>query len=225
MLEQSEVKTLNQLTLFAGASLASLTVLPGSDEAQKMTAISGRNIAALLERSSPLGSLARMFLESSQPFSTKCFLTWKTWTTRRGRLIFRLAPSMPHTGESEFSLLPTPTANDQRQRFNQSLSSGSAKRPNLAATAHFNLWPTPTVADIKTYWHHRRGGNPSLAGAVKMWPTQTVDAARNSTNPPSQADRHTSLPAQVGGTLNPEWVEWLMGFPIGWTDLDHSETP
>jgi len=23
----------------------------------------------------------------------------------------------------------------------------------------------------------------------------------------------------VGGTLNPTWVEWLMGFPEGWTDL------
>jgi hypothetical protein len=22
-----------------------------------------------------------------------------------------------------------------------------------------------------------------------------------------------------GGQLNPEWVEWLMGFPIGWTEL------
>ena len=22
------------------------------------------------------------------------------------------------------------------------------------------------------------------------------------------------------GTLNPAWVEWLMGFPSGWTDLD-----
>ena len=22
------------------------------------------------------------------------------------------------------------------------------------------------------------------------------------------------------GTLNPRWVEWLMGFPDGWTDLD-----
>lgn len=26
-----------------------------------------------------------------------------------------------------------------------------------------------------------------------------------------------SLPSQVGGKLNPEWVEWLMGWPIGWT--------
>jgi hypothetical protein len=22
----------------------------------------------------------------------------------------------------------------------------------------------------------------------------------------------------VTGELNPEWVEWLMGFPAGWTD-------
>jgi len=28
-----------------------------------------------------------------------------------------------------------------------------------------------------------------------------------------------------GGQLNPMWVEWLMGFPIGWTDLKDSETP
>jgi DNA (cytosine-5)-methyltransferase 1 len=22
-----------------------------------------------------------------------------------------------------------------------------------------------------------------------------------------------------GGKLNPTWVEWLMGWPLGWTDL------
>jgi len=27
------------------------------------------------------------------------------------------------------------------------------------------------------------------------------------------------------GALNPTWVEWLMGFPLGWTDLKPSETP
>jgi hypothetical protein len=24
----------------------------------------------------------------------------------------------------------------------------------------------------------------------------------------------------AGGRLNPTWVEWLMGWPIGWTDLE-----
>ena len=27
-----------------------------------------------------------------------------------------------------------------------------------------------------------------------------------------------------GGALNPTWVEWLMGYPLGWTDLSPSET-
>lgn len=30
----------------------------------------------------------------------------------------------------------------------------------------------------------------------------------------------TSLSTAIGGTPNPMWVEWLMGFPIGWTDLE-----
>jgi len=36
-----------------------------------------------------------------------------------------------------------------------------------------------------------------------------------------------SMKARNGndGYSNPEWVEWLMGFPIGWTDLEDSETP
>ena len=24
---------------------------------------------------------------------------------------------------------------------------------------------------------------------------------------------------EAGGQLNPDWVEWLMGWPVGWTDL------
>jgi DNA (cytosine-5)-methyltransferase 1 len=29
----------------------------------------------------------------------------------------------------------------------------------------------------------------------------------------------------AGGSLNPQWVEWLMGYPVGWTDLKDSATP
>lgn len=28
----------------------------------------------------------------------------------------------------------------------------------------------------------------------------------------------------AGGTLNPSWVEWLMGWPIEWTASDALET-
>lgn len=39
------------------------------------------------------------------------------------------------------------------------------------------------------------------------------------------AEERRSMAAGNGGQLNPMWVEWLMGFPLGWTDLNASETP
>ena len=38
-------------------------------------------------------------------------------------------------------------------------------------------------------------------------------------------EERRSMAAGNGGQLNPTWVEWLMGFPTGWTDLEASETP
>jgi len=41
-----------------------------------------------------------------------------------------------------------------------------------------------------------------------------------------QKDIQMAIYLETGsGALSPAWVEWLMGFPIGWTDLKHSETP
>ena len=33
-------------------------------------------------------------------------------------------------------------------------------------------------------------------------------------------EERRGMQAGSGGKLNPEWVEWLQGFPIGWTDCD-----
>jgi len=51
------------------------------------------------------------------------------------------------------------------------------------------------------------------------WPTPTANNSKE-TNAPSEKHRNTpTLAAQAGGKLNPLWTEWLMGWPIGWTDL------
>jgi len=34
----------------------------------------------------------------------------------------------------------------------------------------------------------------------------------------------SALSFVIGGPLSPNWVEWLMGWPIGWTDLNALET-
>jgi len=53
-----------------------------------------------------------------------------------------------------------------------------------------------------------------------MWPTPTAQDAKNN-GAESQHRRNTKpLNAEIGGALNPQWVEWLMGYPEGWTDLE-----
>lgn len=66
-----------------------------------------------------------------------------------------------------------------------------------------------------------------------MWPTPCASAAKGSS--PAALTRKNgkdrsndridhAVMASDGGQLNPEWVEWLMGWPIGHTALKPLET-
>lgn len=234
MSEIAESTTLHQLTLFAEDSLASLTVLPGSDGARKMTVTSGRNIAALLPSSGPVGLLLKTCLESETLFSTKCYLTWSVWTTKLGRLLFRLVPWMPRTDGNGSGLWATPAKSDCTG------TTGGGQSRSLRTDVR--IWPTPqahdgtgprgkgnTFSDNHYYPH-------DLSTAV-MWPTpqardqHTIAKVRRGAQSPGgiplAVAAYDSQPTVMpqGGSLNPTWVEWLMGFPVGWTDLEPSETP
>ena len=50
------------------------------------------------------------------------------------------------------------------------------------------------------------------------WPTPVSDDTGHRKKPYSQGGR--SLSYMLGGPVNPEWEEWLMGFPPGWTDVE-----
>ena len=229
MSENAESTTYQQPTLFAADSLASLTVLPGSAEAQKMTATSGRNIAALLPNADPVGCLVRMCLESERLFSTRCYLTWMIWDTPRGRLLFRLAPSMPRIDGRGSSLLPTPT---DSSKGGGSSRSGDRKNEiptlqGMARVGELDMWPTPQVSRGDYQNSHGRIAL-KLSGAVKLFPTpKSSDATGGPAyhKPPGRMGGFQLKEMVRGGQLNPRWVEWLMGFPDGWTDLSHSETP
>jgi hypothetical protein len=68
----------------------------------------------------------------------------------------------------------------------------------------------------------------SLAQAVKMWPTPKTQDSRHALNRhKNTTDNHWKsnlgevVSAQVnGGYLNPNWVEWLMNWPITWSSLN-----
>jgi hypothetical protein len=61
----------------------------------------------------------------------------------------------------------------------------------------------------------------------KKWPTPTANedaAGRPTGKMQKMLGNHPDVRGTGGGTLNPTWVEWLMGYPSGWTDLKVSET-
>jgi hypothetical protein len=75
----------------------------------------------------------------------------------------------------------------------------------------------------------------SLVSMVRFWPTPNAGLGKQSTKAAywqnriakdRQVDLQMAVFLETGsGTLNPAWVEWLMGFPIGHSALQPSETP
>lgn len=120
----------------------------------------------------------------------------------------------------------TPVAADAASRAFYHNSRGE---PNLSGQAR--LWPTPTAQD-----HKRRGPNSRQQGLPEkvretMYPTPTTGAGPcGGTGSHNQLkklakegliteEERRSASQGNGGQLNPDWVEWLMGFPIGWTEV------
>lgn len=115
-------------------------------------------------------------------------------------------------------LWPTPTVHGDYNRKGLSKNSGDG-----LATA-VKLYPTPTSSNTKAV-HMRGADRGKKREARSYFPTPCAQDAKNSTLPISQRDRD-SIPGYLlsngespGGQLNPDWVEWLMGWPIGWTSL------
>ncbi len=125
------------------------------------------------------------------------------------------------------SYLPTLVAANYGS--NQGGSSTEGKiQPSLETMARKNLWPTPTVHGN----NQNKGNMIGLGTAVRRWPSP---CARDWKDSPNQKHRghgsrdDSKLPIQVyltdnSGHLNPAWVEWLMGYRTGWTELSASAT-
>lgn len=201
---------------------ARISAQPEREPASQVAApASGRNLPGLLARFDRDTSLWRTPQSSLLAGSTLFSGTWPRSGSMRNGACYRRPMLAPRTGGTGCGLWPTQLATD-----------GSHGGPgNSGRTGGVNLRtavsiPTPTVHGN----YNRAGASPTsgngLATFVSLFPTPTCNDAKNSTLPPSQAQRDWMAGYQIrngepsGGQLNPDWVEWLMGWPVGWTRLE-----
>lgn len=185
------------------------------------------------------------FLEGLDEFSE----TWPRWGMMRGGVSYPLpTPSglMAHraliTSESGCGLwerVPTPRASDGAK-----CSGPHNGRPDtLPSYVKVPRVPTPRKIDGRSATENttddclvrrfEKEGGTNLAEFMQMSqrrllppvprvPTPTATSGGYNQSPSPGAAIRPSLETmarEAGGPLNPTWVEWLMGWPIGWTDL------
>lgn len=136
----------------------------------------------------------RDYLQASGAHSSPAFsVTWPRWGIASDGEFGELTMLVPFTDATECSSWRTPDTHK---------CGGAQDATKRAAGGH----------------------GVRLQDQVKMWPTPAAQDAKNATLPRSQTERDTVPGALIRqgsvGALNPMWVEWLQGFPSGWTDLE-----
>jgi hypothetical protein len=136
---------------------------------------------------------------------------------------------------------PRSSPNENRQTKRTPSQEGGKHGLSLGAEVHRRggatrqTYRTPRATDGTKGNPNQTDGGPSLSNqAVHMptsrqtWDTVTAQDAKNDGGP-SQTHRNTMplntlVKQETTGSLNPEWTEWLMAWPRGWTDCEHSVT-
>ena len=195
---------------------------------------SGRSSYASCLRYDPASSLWRTYPDSSIEGWPASSVIFPRAGIMRNGVAYRRPMSVRRTSENGSLSWRTPSAEQagDNEGYLKTLrdKDGGPPRPGrrvynpkdgkhiiLTLNRQVKLWPTPPVSDttgVCPPGHHRKHGAPHLKDMMLPTPTATRWSGLQSHGKNA-----------ILGQLNPTWVEWLMGFPLGWTDLEDSETP
>lgn len=174
-----------------------------------------------LDQDGQLLKMCKTLLTSQMEQSSKTLLKgWKPKISKSNVLVFQLVHKVLGTKEKESgSLLPTPTTDSVSERTKKYKQGGT---PLTMAVRQ--MYPTPNATNINTP-QPDRVEQVSSGGFIlrkKNKPHMTYGARLQ--------DVMHHLDKNPGGKLNPNFVEFLMGYPHQWTEIEpteskHLETP
>jgi hypothetical protein len=232
------------LTSFLEASRARTSAQQGKELELTAPALAcGNSSHASFARFDPLSSSwktphASLFEELSE-----CSVTWPAWatwdltgcwaqTTPSGVLAIRA--QITSGNESGSLRWPTPRASEGNGGDYQ-YDRGNHSKPRPTLKGAVKRFPTPRAADgahlgtkvTPTTLRRLEAGQANLSEAVletTRFPTPCARDWKSGKGRQENNGHSPQLPEVIGGQLNPDWVEWLMGWPIGWTALKPLET-
>jgi hypothetical protein len=221
-------ETLFDLTLYAADTLANPLAPQASVKASKTQDTYGLGLETPLANYDPDTQSWKMYgdtyLWGDSPLLENLPVSGMT----RNGVLFPQPVWVPITDETELLSWPTPRNCTAMAATIIPESAHNPKRfPNLETIVGRRTWPTPCSNDANnsTFPESQRKKDYLIGVLMReMWPTPVAsDAWTHSLQSSQQTEgsRHSlNLPSAAGGQLNPTWVEWLMGFPTGWTDLE-----
>jgi len=160
--------------------------------------------------------------------------TWPRWGLMQDGVSYQRQTLVRPIKETESGSWPTPRSCSAMAATITPDSAWAENRfPNLETVVGRRLWPTPDASSrgpTKDYNPKSKSqSGRTLQSFVAKFPTPQASDNRdrgNMSNPAIQ--RRIAMGKQImlsqsvdqnSGQLNPTWVEWLMGWPLGWTDL------
>lgn len=125
------------------------------------------------------------------------------------------------------TLFPTPMANDAQKRGNFDINQPRNRLPAAVRRERVRVetFPTPIRNDAHGGNDAAgREGGQSLKQRIRTIGTPTAqNGLRGGSNSEHRPRMYGSPGDDDFGELNPDWVEWLMYWPYGWTSLEPIE--
>jgi hypothetical protein len=125
---------------------------------------------------------------------------------------------------------PTPRANEIDSSSNaqgvhgMNVIAKDGREWGINLTTAVKMWNTPNTMDSlsaksqQALDHEHETARPGRSNPNNLRDQVAVEAGLRMWNTPSSGE--DDVVTTVDGSLNPDWVSWLMGLPLGWTSLE-----